>query len=340
MFVSRARTHVRRGNGCLFGAAPQQRRPHRSLYEWSAATRCHVTAADCLLCPSGEVPLLPHTIVFPCSALPLHPLPLCSPRPPFAWSNRRLLVLKRKAHQSREVLFLHPPEPPELSRNVPRAACGSVGPCSIRSCLSLADASGKSVPHPRAAHTSTAGGSQGGQARHTGAPSWQCALSLCSAHGSQLLFFLSLLGNMYRSSILSGTAGGSVTLHPFQRGHLKKLLEALYFDRMRFFIRAACASWLWSVRHAALQTLCVQRFPAPHPRGGWTGAGWGGLHVSTLLFCLKIFLHLGRAVRPSSTERASAMMACVPSPCPTIYAAPCWGAPRMASMHLAPPPPY
>ena len=29
-----------------------------------------------------------------------------------------------------------PPAPPELSRNVPRPACGSVGPCSIRSCLS------------------------------------------------------------------------------------------------------------------------------------------------------------------------------------------------------------
>ena len=29
-----------------------------------------------------------------------------------------------------------PPAPPELSRNVLRPACGSVGPCSIRSCLS------------------------------------------------------------------------------------------------------------------------------------------------------------------------------------------------------------
>ena len=28
-----------------------------------------------------------------------------------------------------------PPAPPELSRNVPVPACGSVGPCSIRSCL-------------------------------------------------------------------------------------------------------------------------------------------------------------------------------------------------------------
>ena len=29
-----------------------------------------------------------------------------------------------------------PPAPPELSRNVPRPACGSVGPCSICPCLS------------------------------------------------------------------------------------------------------------------------------------------------------------------------------------------------------------
>ena len=35
-----------------------------------------------------------------------------------------------------------PPGPPELGRSVLRPVCGSVGPCSIRSCLG--DASGKS----------------------------------------------------------------------------------------------------------------------------------------------------------------------------------------------------
>ena len=64
-------------------------------------------------------------------------------------SGRKTGSQSQSAPHERLLSNTRPPAPQELSRDVPRPACGSVGPCSIGSCRSMADISGKSVLHPR-----------------------------------------------------------------------------------------------------------------------------------------------------------------------------------------------
>ena len=52
------------------------------------------------------------------------------------WSGMQTGSQERSALYQRPLSNTRPPTPPEVSRNVLRLACGSVGPCSIRSCLS------------------------------------------------------------------------------------------------------------------------------------------------------------------------------------------------------------